>query len=81
MIGDRKLTVFNKIQRNEIKAFDDTVLLVKNYRKSPEITDIFVIFNNHFRGFSPQDVIDFKKKVGLPYKEFNKQKNLFDYIN
>ncbi|QEE17966.1 DUF72 domain-containing protein [Promethearchaeum syntrophicum] len=81
MIGDRKLTVFNKIQRNELEVFEDTVLLVKNYRKSPEITDIFVIFNNHFRGFSPQDVNEFKKKIGLPYKEFNKQRNLFDYIH
>ena len=83
MIGDRKLTIFNKIQRNEVKAFDETVDLVKNYRKSPEITDIFVIFNNHFRGFSPRDVIEFKKRIGLPFKEFNKQKNqknLFDYI-
>jgi len=37
MIGDRKLTVFNKIQRNEVKAFDQTVNLVDNYRKTPEI--------------------------------------------
>ena len=80
MIGDRKLTVFNKIQRNKVEAFDETVHLVKKYRKSPEITDIFVIFNNHFRGFSPRDVIEFKKRIGLPFKEFNKQKNLFDYV-
>ena len=80
MIGDRDLTKFNKIQRKKIGAFNEVYKLVQNYSKMPQITDVFVIFNNHFRGFSPHDVNEFKKKMGLPFKKFNKQANLFDYI-
>ena len=76
MIGNRELTKFNKIQRKEEVTFKEVYNLVKNYSKSPKITDIFVIFNNHFRGFSPHDVNEFKKKMGLPFKKFRQKSSL-----
>lgn len=47
----------------------------------PSITDIFVIFNNHFRGFSPADVNYFKAQMNLSWKTFELQKNLTDFFD
>jgi uncharacterized protein YecE (DUF72 family) len=79
LIGDRALTKFNIKQREKKSEMDDLIQKVSKFAKSPDITDIFVIFNNHFRGFSPLDVNEFKKRLGLPYKNFSQQKTLFEF--
>ena len=78
-IGDRELTVFNRIQR-KLKMSDELLESVQKYKNMKEIADIFIIFNNHFSGFSPRDTIDFKKKLGLNFKEFRRQTDLTDYM-
>jgi uncharacterized protein YecE (DUF72 family) len=79
-IGDRSLTHYNKIQRPQDKIFTEILQKVSEFQKTPTLTDIFVIFNNHFRGFSPQDVNDFKQKMGLGFKNFAKNRSLIDFM-
>lgn len=78
-IGDRELTVFNRIQR-KLDMSGDLFKSVQKYRNMKEMTNIFVIFNNHFTGFSPREAIDFKKKMGMNFKEFRRQTDLTDFL-
>ena len=78
-IGDRELTVFNRIQR-KLEMSDDLLESVQKYRNMKEIEDIFIIFNNHFSGFSPREAIDMKKKLGVKFKEFRRQSDLMDFL-
>lgn len=80
LIGDRELTVFNKIQRKQEKAISDLKKCLEDLKKSPQINEIFIIVNNHFVGFAPELVNELKKKNGLKFKQFNQQKKIFDFI-
>lgn len=80
MIGDHQLTKFNHTQREKEKEFMELVDHSFKLQEIPSITDIFVIFNNHFRGFSPTDVNEFKKQLHLPFTKFNFQSKLTDFI-
>ena len=79
-IGDRNLTSFNKTQRSMNIMSDHLLQSVKQYMNMDNISDIFIIYNNHFTGFSPMDSINLKKKLGLKYKDFNRQKSLMDFF-
>ncbi len=81
MVGDRELTKFNKIQKeksNEMKVW---------YKElgdaSDSVKDAFVFFNNHYAGFGPGSVNEFRRLAGL--MEFTwpsaagGQKNLADF--
>ncbi|MFX1420594.1 MAG: DUF72 domain-containing protein [Promethearchaeota archaeon] len=81
MIGDRKLTVFNRIQRNQNDAINDLVKNVQNLIKNPNIYEIFIIVNNHFQGYGPESVNIIKKNFGLSYRNFNDQKSLIDFFS
>lgn len=80
MIKNHDLVKFSRIQRDESAHFENLTVNVEELRHNPKVTDIFVIFNNHFRGFSPEDVVTFRKRVGLPYKEFSPQKRLDSFL-
>ncbi|MBA7691368.1 hypothetical protein ES703_99911 [subsurface metagenome] len=80
LLGDHQLTVFNRIQRNQDEALEDLEQNIKSLEKSPKVKEIIIIFNNNFRGFSPEDANEFKKKLGLHYHPFPKQRNLFDFV-
>ena len=80
LIGDRKLTKFHRIQREQkdsIKNLNDTIQKIRN---SPEIHEIFIIVNNHFAGYAPESVIYLKQNFGIPYLNFTTQKSLFDFL-
>jgi len=81
LIKNRELTTFSRIQRQESEIFADLVNQVDELRNSPKIEDIFVIFNNHFRGFSPEDVITFQKRMGRSYIPFSPQKTLDSFLS
>lgn len=81
IIGDRMLTKFNRIQRDYPDIFENITFNIEKWIDLPSITDIFVIFNNHFRGFSPADVNELKKRLNLPKKSFNPQRNLTDFFS
>jgi len=80
LLGDHQLTVFNRIQRNQDKALEDLEQNIKSLQKSTKVKEIIIIFNNNFRGFSPEDANEFKKKLGLHYHPFPKHRNLFDFV-
>ena len=52
LIGDRELTVFDRIQRDQKENLSDLVNNITTFKKSPNIYEIFIIVNNHFTGFS-----------------------------
>lgn len=80
MIGDRELTVFNRIQRDQSTALSDLYKNVQKLTKTPNISEIFIIVNNHFQGFAPESVNMLKKKFGLSYRQFSNQTSLIDFV-
>jgi uncharacterized protein YecE (DUF72 family) len=80
LIGDRELTVFNRIQRDQKENLSKLVNKINTFKESPNIYEIFIIVNNHFQGNAPESVNLLKKRLNLPLKEFNQQKNLSDFI-
>jgi uncharacterized protein YecE (DUF72 family) len=80
VIGDRSLSTFSRQQRQMQEMWDHLIMKTKGLIEKSEITDLFVIFNNHFRGFSPEDVAELKKKLGINQKSFKTQKSLSDFF-
>ena len=80
LIGDRELTVFNRIQRDQKDALKDLYKNVQTLLNKPHIYEIFIIVNNHFQGAAPESVINLKKKYGLKFQNFSSQKSLIDYL-
>ena len=80
LIGDRELTVFDRIQRDQKENISNLVNNINTLKKSPDIYEIFIIVNNHFQGNAPESVNLLKKRLKLPLKEFNQQKKLSDFF-
>ncbi|MFX1391110.1 MAG: DUF72 domain-containing protein [Promethearchaeota archaeon] len=80
LIGDRKLTKFNRIQRNQTKSVDHLYNKVIKLIENPNIYEIFIIVNNHFQGAAPESVNQLKRKFGLLFHNFSNQKNLTDFL-
>ena len=80
MIGDRKLKKFTHIQREQNDQLDELSTYLSEQQQAPSFEDIFVIFNNHFRGFAPQDIYDIRRRLKIPQRSFTQQKNLLDYL-
>ncbi len=80
LIGDRELTVFDRIQRDQKENLSNLVNKINTLKKSPNIYEIFIIVNNHFQGNAPESVNMLKEKLNLPVKTFNQQKKLSDYF-
>lgn len=80
LIGDREITVFNRIQREQKRSLSDLEKNIKKLMKTPNIYEIFIIVNNHFAGFAPESANELKKKWGLLYHQFNTQKSLVDFM-
>ncbi len=80
LIGDRELTVFNRIQRSQTKALNHLFENIQNLKNNPKIFEIFIIVNNHFQGHAPESVNILKQKIGLPHLSFTDQRSLTDFI-
>ena len=80
LIGDRELTVFDRIQRDQEERINDLLRNLQMIEKMPNIYEIFIIVNNHFQGNAPESVNLLKKRLKLPLREFNEQKKLSDYF-
>ncbi len=78
-VGDRQLTVFNRVQRKQESIMTAVEKKIRDLSPSDSIRDIFIIFNNHFTGFSPETANEFKRRIGLPARNFTSQKTLFDF--
>ncbi len=79
LIGDRELTVFNRIQREQKEAMSHLNENVNKLIKEPNINEIFIIVNNHFAGFAPESANELKKRLDLSFHRFNQQKKLSDF--
>ncbi|MBY8988792.1 MAG: DUF72 domain-containing protein, partial [Candidatus Lokiarchaeota archaeon] len=73
LIGDRELSVFNRIQRNQEESINDLVRNLQMLEKMPNVYEIFIIVNNHFQGNGPASAQLLKKRLNIPLKEFNQQ--------
>ena len=80
LIGDRELTVFNRIQRDQKDILEDLDQNIKNLIYSANIYEIFIIVNNHFQGMAPESANELKKKYGSSYRIFSNQKTLIDFF-
>lgn len=80
LIGDRQITKFNAVQREMQDSWSDMLFFIKKYLQNEKITDIFVIFNNHYTGFAPADCNNLKKELNIKYKSFNQQTHLTDFF-
>ena len=80
LLGDRQLTKFHRVQRDQEETIAELERELRLLEKSSIDLDIFIIVNNHFTGYSPETVNVLKKRWGLPAQEFNKQKKLSDFF-
>lgn len=80
LIGDRQLTTFNQIQRSQKESISHLLRNLKLLERKPKIFEIFIIVNNHFQGNAPESINSLKRRLNLPFKEFNQQKKLSDYF-
>lgn len=80
LIGDRELSVFNRIQRDQEEAINHLKEEIQKLSNLPNINEIFIIVNNHFQGNAPNSINILKDKLGFEFQDFNKQKKIFDYF-
>ncbi len=80
VIGNRSLTKFDKVQRQIPRIWDHLTQFVIQQKENTNIVDIFVIFNNHYSGFSPTDSNSLKQLLGIRYKDFTKTKKITDFF-
>lgn len=83
-VGDRELTKFGKVQKDQskvTKTWSQTLQEVGD-----EVKDRFIFFNNHFAGFGPASVNEFRRLMGLVQLDWSglkepqgPQKTLFDF--
>lgn len=70
MVGERDITKFNETQKDRSKLMNEMSQAVKSSIGSVE--DAFVFFNNHFAGFGPESVNEFKRLLGLMESNYSK---------
>ncbi|MEJ2248577.1 MAG: DUF72 domain-containing protein [Candidatus Lokiarchaeota archaeon] len=80
LIGDRSITEFDRVQRTFDDEINEIIKKVIELKDLGKIKEIFIIVNNHYTGFAPETVNRIKKDFNLPFKKFNYQKNLLDFI-
>jgi uncharacterized protein YecE (DUF72 family) len=62
-IGDRRLTKFDRIQLNRTSILEESWRRISSVLGSVE--EAFVFSNNHFAGFAPGTIREFKKIAGI----------------
>ncbi len=84
LVGDRKITQFKTIQKDQAD-------IMKTWKKALQevgdsVKERFVLFNNHFAGFGPASVNEFRRLMGLVELDWSglnegevPQKTLFDF--
>ncbi len=83
-VGDRSISEFNKLQKDQtdvMKAWNGPLQEVGG-----SVKERFVFFNNHFAGFGPASVNEFRRLMGLVELDWTNmaegsvpQKTLFDF--
>jgi uncharacterized protein YecE (DUF72 family) len=70
MVGERDITKFNETQKDRSKQMNEMSQAIKSSIGS--VDDAFIFFNNHFAGFGPESVNEFKRLLGLMETDFRK---------
>lgn len=70
MVGARDITTFNATQKDRLKESKEMAEAIKSVSKS--IDDAFIFFNNHFAGFGPESVNEFRRLSGLIELDYSK---------
>ena len=70
MVGERDITTFNETQKDRSKQMNEMSQAIKSSIGS--VDDAFIFFNNHFAGFGPESVNEFKRLLGLMETDFRK---------
>ncbi len=70
MVGERDITKFNETQKDRSKQMNEMSDAVKSSIGS--VDDAFIFFNNHFAGFGPESVNEFKRLLGLMETDYKK---------
>ena len=81
-VGDRVINEFNRVQKDQsdvMKGWSKTLQEV-----SDSVRERFIFFNNHFAGFGPASVNEFRRLMGLVELDWSSlgpipQKTLFDF--
>ncbi len=79
MVGERDITDFSKIQKDrheEMKAW-----LGKLSEKGSLYDEAFIFFNNHFAGFGPASVNEFRRLSGLMEMDWSQEQEMFSKSN
>ena len=63
MVGTREITQFTGIQKEMREEMEHWAKELREKRAS--IKDSFVFFNNHFAGFGPESVNEFRRLLGM----------------
>ena len=63
LVGERDITKFSETQKDRSKEMKEMASAVKDSMGS--VDDAFVFFNNHFAGFGPESVNEFRRLLGL----------------
>lgn len=80
LIGDRTITQFTQVQRPQEETLSEIEAQLIMFSKSQNVEQSVIVFNNHFSGFAPQDVYEFKRRLGLPSHPLKSQQNLLGFI-
>ena len=80
LIGDRQLSEFNRVQRENKDELTELIGIIKNLKKNPKIYEIFIIVNNHYTGFAPETVNILKRELNIPIRNFTQQRKLSDFF-
>ena len=81
LIGNRELTKFNRVQKDQKELINHLYTNIKQLRKKSNIHEIFIIVNNHFSGFAPETANQIKKELKIPFKNFSHQAKITEYLN
>lgn len=83
-VGDRAISEFKKIQKDQTEVMKTWNKTLKEVGDS--VKERFVFFNNHFAGFGPGSVNEFRRLMGLVELDWSSlaqggapQKTLFDF--
>ena len=74
MVGERDITKFNEIQKDRTEQMKEMSGAVKGAMAS--VDDAFIFFNNHFAGFGPESVNEFRRLLGLMEMDFGNTKSI-----
>ena len=84
LVGDRKITEFKETQRDQTEIMQSWKKALEDVDSS--VKDRFIFFNNHFAGFGPASVNEFRRLMGLVELDWTSlkgapvaQRTLFDF--